>query len=63
MPAKIDHPSARTLRRFIVGTTSPPENRAIVAHLLRRCARCSRAITETYGEPARPIVFQLNQRH
>jgi len=49
MPAKIDHPPERTLRRFAVGTTSPAENRAIVVHLLRRCDRCSRVIAEASG--------------
>jgi hypothetical protein len=44
MPANIEHPSERTLRRFVLGTTSPAENRAIVTHLLRRCSRCSRVL-------------------
>jgi len=38
------------LRRFVVGTTSPAENRTIVAHLLLRCGRCSRVIAESSGE-------------
>jgi hypothetical protein len=44
MPANINHPTERTLRRFLWGATSPAENRAIVAHLLRQCERCSRVL-------------------
>jgi hypothetical protein len=43
------HPPARTLRRFVLGTTSRAENRAIVVHLLRRCGRCSRLLAESGG--------------
>jgi hypothetical protein len=39
-----DHPTERTLRRFVQGTTSAAENRAIVAHFLRRCEPCSRVL-------------------
>ncbi|HEX3526989.1 MAG TPA: hypothetical protein VH988_07975 [Thermoanaerobaculia bacterium] len=44
------HPPERTLRRFVLGTTSPTENRAIVAHLLRQCGCCSRVLAESGGE-------------
>jgi len=46
-----DHPTDRTLRRFVLGTTSPAENRAIVVHLLRRCSRCSRVLGKLLPEP------------
>jgi hypothetical protein len=47
-----DHPAKRTLRRFVLGTTSPAENRAIVTHLLRRCSRCSQVLRKLLAEPA-----------
>ena len=46
-----DHPTDRTLRRFVLGTASPAENRAIVVHLLRRCSRCSRVLGKLLPEP------------
>jgi len=49
------HPTERALRRFVVGTTSPAENRVIVAHLLRRCDRCSKVVAEAIGEPSRAV--------
>jgi hypothetical protein len=45
-PKRRAHPTDRVLRRFVVGTTSPAENRAIVVHLLRKCDRCSRVLAE-----------------
>jgi len=51
LPTRKDHPTERTLRRFVLGTTSRAENRAIVVHLLRRCGRCSRVIAEAGGTP------------
>jgi|GEM_PF-3808352 len=56
-PTLRDHPTERTLRRFVLGTTSPAENRAIVVHLLRRCDRCSGVVAEVCGGRARPIVL------
>jgi hypothetical protein len=44
-----EHPPERALRRFVLGTTSPAENRAIMVHLLRRCGRCSRLLAESGG--------------
>ncbi len=44
-----EHPSEKMLRRFVQGTTSPAENRAIVVHLLRRCGRCSQVLAESGG--------------
>jgi len=44
-----EHPSEKMLRRFVLGTTSPAENRAIVVHLLRRCGRCSEVLAESGG--------------
>ena len=44
-----EHPTEKMLRRFVVGTTSPAENRAIVAHLLRRCGRCSPVLAAACG--------------
>jgi len=45
-----EHPPERTLRRFVLGTTTRTENRAIVVHLLRRCGQCSRVLAESDGE-------------
>jgi hypothetical protein len=42
-----DHPTKRTLRRFVLGKTSPAENRAIVTHLLRRCSRCAQVLGQS----------------
>jgi hypothetical protein len=47
----VKHPAEETLRRFVLGTASPAENRAIVAHLLRRCSRCSRVLGKLLPEP------------
>ncbi|HEX3525901.1 MAG TPA: hypothetical protein VH988_02445 [Thermoanaerobaculia bacterium] len=44
------HPPDRVLHRFVAGTTSPAENRAIVVHLLRQCGQCSRVLAESGGE-------------
>jgi hypothetical protein len=57
------HPTQRTLRRFVLGTTSPVENQAIVIHLLRRCDRCSQVVAEAFREPARTIVLPVYQSH
>jgi hypothetical protein len=45
-----DHPPEKMLRRFVLGTTSRAENRAIVAHLLLQCGRCSRVLAESSAE-------------
>jgi hypothetical protein len=44
-----EHPTDKMLRRFVLGTTSPAENRAIVVHLLRQCGLCSRVLAESSG--------------
>jgi len=49
------HPPEKTLRRFVLGTTSRAENRAIVVHLLRQCGRCSRVLAESGGELLRNL--------
>jgi hypothetical protein len=49
--SRINHPSQQTLRQFVLGTTSPAENRAIVVHLLRSCSRCSRVLGKLLPEP------------
>jgi len=45
-----EHPPEKMLRRFVLGTTSRTENRAIVVHLLGRCGQCSRVLAESGGE-------------
>jgi len=39
---RADHPDPRLFERFLRGDTSPAENQAVVAHLLRRCPECQR---------------------
>jgi Fe-S cluster biogenesis protein NfuA len=34
------HPTSEQLERFVLGRTGDEENRAIVLHLLGRCAEC-----------------------
>jgi hypothetical protein len=36
------HPTSDQLERFVLGGTSAEENRAIVLHLLGRCAECQK---------------------
>jgi hypothetical protein len=40
----VEHPSEETLKRFVAGTASKDESRAVVAHLLKGCALCARKI-------------------
>lgn len=40
----MDHPSEDTLKRFASGTASREENRAVVVHLLKGCAACTRKL-------------------
>jgi anti-sigma factor RsiW len=40
------HPSEETLKRFVAGTASREENRAVVAHLVKGCSACARKVRE-----------------
>jgi hypothetical protein len=42
----MDHPSEETLNRFVAGTASREESRAVVAHLLKGCSACARKLRE-----------------
>jgi hypothetical protein len=42
----MDHPTEETLKRFVAGTASREESRAVVAHLLKGCAPCARKLRE-----------------
>jgi hypothetical protein len=42
----MDHPSEETLKRFVAGTASREESRAVVAHLLKGCSGCARKLRE-----------------
>jgi hypothetical protein len=42
----MDHPSDETLKRFVAGTASREENRAVVAHLVKGCSACARKLRE-----------------
>jgi hypothetical protein len=42
----MDHPSEETLKRFVAGTASREENRAVVAHLVKGCSACARKVRE-----------------
>jgi hypothetical protein len=39
-PEGLVHPAKEVLQRFMVGTASPAEARAVVAHLLKGCPDC-----------------------
>jgi len=47
----VEHPSEETLKRFVAGSASRDESRAVVAHLLKGCALCARKI-RALMEPA-----------
>jgi len=47
-----DHPSADLLARFLLGTTGPRENRAIVRHLLTQCPTCASHLRRLMPKPA-----------
>jgi hypothetical protein len=40
----VEHPSEETLKRFVAGSASRDESRAVVAHLLKGCYPCARKI-------------------
>ena len=40
----MEHPPEETLRRFVSGTARRQESKAVVAHLLKGCADCSRKL-------------------
>lgn len=42
----MDHPSEETLKRFVAGTASREESRAVVAHLLKGCSACARKLRQ-----------------
>jgi hypothetical protein len=37
----LEHPSEETLKRFVAGTASRDESRAVVAHLVKGCRSCA----------------------
>ena len=37
----MEHPSEETLKRFVAGTASRDESRAVVAHLVKGCRFCA----------------------
>jgi hypothetical protein len=39
-PEGLVHPAKEVLRRFMAGSASPAEARAVVAHLLKGCPAC-----------------------
>jgi hypothetical protein len=41
----VDHPSEEALRRFASGKAPRREGKAVVAHLLKGCAGCSRKLS------------------
>jgi hypothetical protein len=40
----VDHPAEETLKRFLSGKAPRQEGKAVVAHLLKGCAGCSRKL-------------------
>jgi anti-sigma factor RsiW len=47
----MEHPSPDLLLRFLLGTTSRPENRQVVRHLLARCPTCAATLRQLRREP------------
>jgi hypothetical protein len=45
----MNHPSEETLKRFAAGTSTREENRAVVAHLLKKCPACARTLRSLMG--------------
>jgi hypothetical protein len=40
----LEHPPEETLKRFVAGTASREESRAVVAHLVKGCRPCASAL-------------------
>lgn len=40
----MEHPPEETLKRFVAGTASREESRAVVAHLVKGCRFCAAAL-------------------
>ncbi len=40
----MDHPSEESLKRFVSGTPTRQERKAVIAHLLKGCTDCSRKL-------------------
>jgi hypothetical protein len=47
----MEHPPPDVLLRFLLGTTSPAENRQVVTHLLARCPACATTLRRLRHEP------------
>jgi hypothetical protein len=47
----LEHPSEETLKRFVAGTASREESRAVVAHLVKGCRSCA-AVLRSLMKPA-----------
>lgn len=50
----MDHPSEETLKRFVAGTASREENRAVVAHLVKGCSACAKKLRDLMEPEAVP---------
>ena len=50
----MDRPSEDILRRFVSGTASREESRAVVAHLVKGCPACARKIRDLMEPKAVP---------
>jgi hypothetical protein len=47
----MEHPADDVLFRFLLGTSSPEENRQVVRHLLARCQVCAETLRKMKREP------------
>ena len=50
----MDHPSEDILQRFVSGTASREESRAVVKHLVKGCPACARKIRDLMEPRAVP---------
>ena len=50
----MDHPSEDILQRFVSGTASREESRAVVKHLVKGCPACARKIRDLMEPKAVP---------
>ena len=48
----MEHPPPDLLLRFLLGSTSRPENRQVVRHLLARCPSCAATLRQLRREPS-----------
>lgn len=51
----MEHPPEETLKRFVAGTASREESRAVVAHLVKGCRTCASALRSLMKPAETPV--------